>query len=402
VSDFNMAASQFENICFVLDASRSSARVDLSPSRLEACKQNILSFIYQRRNMEQDVQTFYSLVIVGSEIKTIFTFGDFATLASFEEEFPKILPGGSSNIAEGMGIAIKLHIEDIRVSGARIPRIIIIGDGHITESEHTTPEKMAMIAAGLGIKIDTVKIGGMNHAEDLQKIAQITTGEYYEAPENSDLENIISKMAEHYPGTSYNKPASFSKMLEKIAVPLKSDAEMKQDSQEIVARIRKKNTYNKCGICFNIRDPVKKLDFSLSGRYCPSCGTGFHLHCINQWAESHSESRRVVRCPHCFYLLKVPTEIQQTALLHEEYKKDNEEEKPQVQIQGYRVKHSIASQLGEIAVYSSCPVCNVIFNQDEKVHICGNPSCNTIYHEKCFENVVNLPCKVCGKTIFDK
>ncbi|TFG17098.1 MAG: VWA domain-containing protein, partial [Promethearchaeota archaeon] len=355
-----MAASQFENICFVLDASRSSARADLEPTRLDACKNSVLEFIRHRKSMEQDVQTFYALVVVGREIKTLLSFGDYPTAETFEKEMENIYPGGPSNIAEGMGLAIKLHIEDIRISGTRTPKIVIIGDGHITESEHTTPDKMAKIASGLGIKIDTVKIGGLNHVQTLQEIAQVTQGKFFEAAKNSELLETMEKIASDYPGISSGKPKQFSKMLEKIAVPLKSDAEMKQESQEIVARIRNKNTYNKCGICFHIRDPVKKLDFSLSGRYCPSCGTGFHLHCINEWAESHG-IHHVVRCPHCFYLLKIPVEIQQTVLLHEEFKKDHGEDTHQVQIEGYKVKRTIAKNLGEIVVYSSCPVCNNIF-----------------------------------------
>ncbi len=54
-----MAASQFENICFVIDASRSSARADLEPTRLDACKQSILEFMRQRKAMEEDIQTFH-------------------------------------------------------------------------------------------------------------------------------------------------------------------------------------------------------------------------------------------------------------------------------------------------------------------------------------------------------
>jgi hypothetical protein len=303
-----------------------------------------------------------------------------------------------------MGIAIKLHIEDIRVSGTRTPKIIILGDGHITESEHTTPDKMAKIAAGLGIKIDTVKIGGLGIKIDtvkMAKIAEVTQGKFFEAVGNSELMESIEKIANEYPGVSNGKPKQFSKMLEKIAVPLKSDAEMKQESREIVARIRNKNSYNKCGICFHIRDPVKKLDFSLSGRYCPSCRTGFHLHCINEWAESHGD-HHVVRCPHCFYLLKIPVEIQQTALLHEEFKKDHGDDKPHVQIEGFRIRDTIAKRLGEVAVYSSCPLCNNIFGEDEHVFVCGNTQCNAIYHEKCFETVANNPCKVCGKKLLTK
>jgi hypothetical protein len=298
-----------------------------------------------------------------------------------------------------MGVAIKLHIEDIRASGTRTPKIIIIGDGHITESENTTPEKMAKIAAGLGIKIDTIKIGGQNRVKTLQEIAQLTNGKFFEADKKPELDEVIEEIAKEFPGISNGRPKLFSKMLEKIAVPLKSDAEMKQESSEIVARIRKQNTYNKCGICFHIRDPVKKIDFSLSGRYCPSCGTGFHLHCINEWAESHGENH-VVRCPHCFYLLRIPVEIKHTAILHEEFKKDHGDDTHQVQIEGYKVKTSIAKNLGDVAMYSSCPICNNIFGEEEKVIVCGNPNCNTIYHEKCYNSIAkNLPCKICGKTL---
>jgi hypothetical protein len=95
-------------------------------------------------------------------------------------------------------------------------------------------------------------------------------------------------------------------------------------------------------------------------------------------------------------------EIQQTALLHEEFKKDVVEERTQVQIEGYKVKVSKAEKLGEAAIYSSCPVCNVIFEGENEVVVCGNPSCATIYHVKCFEAVKNRQCKICGKILLLK
>ncbi|GAH82982.1 unnamed protein product, partial [marine sediment metagenome] len=41
----------------------------------------------------------------------------------------------------------------------------------------------------------------------------------------------------------------------------------------------------KCQICHSIKNPLNGADFFASGRYCPSCGRPYHLHCAALWAK---------------------------------------------------------------------------------------------------------------------
>jgi hypothetical protein len=104
------------------------------------------------------------------------------------------------------------------------------------------------------------------------------------------------------------------------------------------------------------------------------------------------------RCPRCFYLLKVPASVQTATKLHQEVKNEAKQSANAPQAQSFMAKKVLAKSLGDAALYSACPVCSGIFDENEEVVPCGNPRCNAIYHESCFKQSDSV-CKVCGSKL---
>ena len=65
----------------------------------------------------------------------------------------------------------------------------------------------------------------------------------------------------------------------------------------------------------------------------------------------------------------------------------------------YNVHPVAAGSLGDAALYSACPICNGIFEEDEQVISCGNQMCNAIYHMDCFSKLPDGTCKSCGSRL---
>ncbi|MCP4760854.1 MAG: VWA domain-containing protein [archaeon] len=392
-----MPETQIENICFVLDASRSMYRRDYNPNRFEACKKAIIELIRNRR--EDDTNSGFALIIVGKETKSIINFSEYSDVNKFEEGLNSIEIGGASRISDGLGLAIKLHISDIRKAGAKVPKILLISDGKLTKSG-TTPTKMAAIAQGLEIKIDTIRLGEVEHFNIMKRVSELTEGRYHYCNDADSLISSAVEIAESNKGKKYQKSKNFTNILEKIADPLRTEAEMNIDSREIVARIRGTAEYKKCGICFQENDPTTNVTFNISGRYCPNCGQGFHIHCFAKWAEHDKDSNgRVSRCPHCFYLIKIPGEVQQVARIRENIQREKKSASYDEKTSKFEVSLHFAKDLGDAAIYTACPVCNTIFDEDEEVIRCGNPECNGIYHTDCYKSINNKSCKICGKKL---
>jgi hypothetical protein len=54
------------------------------------------------------------------------------------------------------------------------------------------------------------------------------------------------------------------------------------------------------------------------------------------------------------------------------------------------------SELGEDALYTSCPVCHYIFEENQQIVQCGNSECEALYHIDCFKKLENGHCKSCA------
>ena len=156
--------------------------------------------------------------------------------------------------------------------------------------------------------------------------------------------------------------------------------------------------FKKCSICFSDKNPYTKGSFYVTGRYCPNCQTPFHIHCLAAWADSQHSSilkkSGTARCPHCFYLLKIPTEVSQIQKLRvlSKGKKEISFQKPKT----FSAKLMNSDELREDDLYSSCPICHFIFEKGQNVVKCGNPECGHLYHEDCFVKLLDSQCKKCG------
>ena len=119
------------------------------------------------------------------------------------------------------------------------------------------------------------------------------------------------------------------------------------------------------------------------------------------WAKSNDKESdgTVFRCPHCFYLLRIPASVQTAVKLHSEAKKQESKLKRQdTRAQAFRVQPVIAESLGDAAMYSACPVCAGIFEEEEQVIKCPKQGCNAIYHMECLDKIAGR-CKSCGSQL---
>ncbi len=383
-------------------------RTDYSPNRLEACKTGILNFMQTRINHDGAVgsSSAYSLVIINDAARKVFDFSDTASFDQFTTYFETLACHGRSALGEGVGMAIKILIEDIRTNGARSPKIIIFSDGKYTQSK-VDPIKMANLSQQLGIRMDTIRVGDVEHFSILKQLADTTGGLYNYANNATLIVNYVNELATsniELPSSNLSKSKEnvSTKVLKKIAAPLLDESEMNRgtkDQKGLLERLRGTKSYERCSICFQPNDPYSKTSFSISGRFCPNCATPMHTTCASMWAKNQDKQGdgTVFRCVHCLYLLKIPASVQTAVRMHQSLKKDMKGAQGRSHTpQSFPVSQAVASSYGEEAMYSACPVCDGIFEEDDQVLKCGNPDCHAIYHLKCFNKLTNHACKSCG------
>ena len=376
-------------------------RTDYSPNRLEACKSAILKYC-QVRN-DSDASTGFALVTFNSKSQKLLDFNDSPNYSEIYDAIEDLKTGGKSSLGDAIAAAIQMHIEQLRLAGAKVPRIVIFSDGKYTKSQ-MDPFKMSNLAQQLGFRIDTFRLGEVEHFNIMKRLSDVTDGKYSYSNDAGQLMLAVQEAAESNigkMGEGYQKSSKFTAVLKKVAAPLKTIAEMnKGDKQELIERIRGTAQFNQCTICYDGECPVCTSSFSICGRYCPNCAAPMHLHCAAGWAEANSPESggTIFRCVHCHYLIGVPKEVVQTAKIHEEMKEEIQREKNQSygQTNAIFCKPEKVMDLGDAALYSSCPVCNSIFDEEEVVNPCGNVGCNAIYHKECFSKLEQEICKICG------
>ena len=318
-----------ENIVFVLDTSRSMARTDYTPNRLDASKSGILKYIQARS--DSDPSTGYALVTFDNESKKVIDFPAYAGYEQFHDALEDLRPGGGSSLCDAIGSAIQIHIEQLRLSGAKVPRIVVFSDGKFTQSK-LDPLKMGQLAQQLSIKIDCFRMGEVEHFNIMKRLSDVSGGKYEYSNDSARLMLSVQDQAESNYGAmgeGYTKSASFTAVLKKIAAPLLTHQEMTDGGKiDLVERLRGTKEYNLCIICFSPQCLTCKSAFDVCGRYCPNCGVPMHIHCAAGWSATNNKESggTIFRCPHCFYLLKVPKEVVQSAKIHEELKTEMRKE----------------------------------------------------------------------------
>lgn len=392
-----MAERISENIIICVDVSRSMYRHDYHPSRLEASIPAIKKLIGDR--LEEDPSTGFAIVEFSDSADKITEFINGTT--QLFEALDSLEYGGISALGDALAKAIKSIIAELRKIAAKIPRILVVSDGNYTKTA-VDPLKMARLCQGLSIKIDTFRLGEVSHLNIMKRLSDLTGGKYYYNNDASSLMEAAHDLAESNIktlGSESDSPIENPAFLRKIAAPILRSQDLTKDQEQKLKQIRGEGEFKKCSICFSDEDPVTGASFYLTGRYCPNCQTPFHIHCLSGWADSQKDESAkasgTVRCPHCYYLLKIPSEVSQAKKLRSISKKSKT-------VGGsssggtLQAKKMDISQLGDEALYQSCPVCHLIFEENDQIIKCGNHECGALYHEECYKKLKDGRCKNCG------
>jgi hypothetical protein len=308
--------------------------------------------------------------------------------------------GGYSAMGDALALSIKTLIAELRKIGAKSPRIVLISDGNYIRTV-ADPLKMARLAQGLNIRIDSFGIGNTRPDNILKKISDITGGRYIYNNNYESLNRSAKEIADdNYKtyGTGKETLIENPAFLRKIAADLLRVQDLTKDQEQRAKQIRGEVDFKKCSICFSDQNPYTKGSFYITGRYCPNCTTPFHIHCLAAWADSqknHQVKRSgTARCPHCFYLLKIPIEVTQIQKLRVLTKglKEETTKKPEIMPAKYIQDVGL---LGDEALFNACPVCHLIFEKGQSVVQCGNLQCNALYHEECFKKLKEGHCRKC-------
>ncbi|MFX1502844.1 MAG: VWA domain-containing protein, partial [Promethearchaeota archaeon] len=145
-----------ENLVICIDTSRSMFRKDFSPNRLICCVSAVKTLIKERFSL--DSLSAFSLIKYSDKAEKISEF----TTSSFENKLIEALNslkcGGYSAMGDALALSIKMLIAELRKISAKTPRIVLISDGNYIRTV-ADPLKMARLAQGLNIRIDTLGIG---------------------------------------------------------------------------------------------------------------------------------------------------------------------------------------------------------------------------------------------------
>jgi uncharacterized protein YegL len=371
-------------------------RADYKPNRLKSSIDAVKKLVNER--FAEDDSSAFAVVNFSNKPRKIIGFTN--DVSKIFEALDSLEVSGKSAMGEALGLSIKLIISELRKIEAKIPRILVISDGNFTNMS-IDPLKMARLAQGLNIKIDSFRLGELSPLNTLKRMSDLTGGNYYFNNDNQSLlqaahDLAISNIKTYGDGASsiIENPA----FLRKIAADLLRVQDLTKDQEQRLLQIRGLADYKKCSICFSDENPYTKSSFYVSGRYCPNCQAPYHVHCLSSWANSQKDRKMKqagsVRCPHCFYLLKIPTEVSQaqklTSLAKPIIKANKEPEPPEIS----HVDQVNFRDLDSDAMFDSCPVCHFIFEEDQKILRCAN--CKTLYHEHCFKDLTESRCKNCG------
>ena len=371
-------------------------RADYKPNRLISSVDAVKKLVNER--FAKDPSSAFAVINFSDKPKKKMDFTNDAR--KIFEALDSLEVSGKSAMGEALGLSIKLIISELRKIQAKIPRILVISDGNFTKMS-MDPLKMARLAQGLTIKIDSFRLGELSPLNTLKRMSDLTGGNYYYNNDEQSLlqaahDLAISNIKTYGDGaTSVIENPAF---LRKIAADLLRVQDLTKDQEQRLLQMRGLADYKKCSICFSDENPYTKSSFYLTGRYCPNCQTPFHVHCLSSWANSQKEKKMkqagAVRCPHCYYLLKIPTEVSQAQKLTSLAKPIIKKEKEPVRPERSHVESVQFLDLDSDSIFSSCPVCQFIFEEGQSILKCQN--CDTLYHENCFKDLQGSRCKNCG------
>jgi Mg-chelatase subunit ChlD len=312
-----------------------------------------------------------------------------------QEQQPNQMETG---LGEGLSEGIQVILKQMRFIGQKQNRILILTDG-LAQMAQVNPINVAKIANHLGIIIDVIRFGPAQIPGNIsKKLAEITSGDYIYIGSVKDLPNAIKKIAqkkEKKHTTLFDKSDENDVMAQELLgeiadIPLQLEKMTEDQKDQAIYKIEKGKKII-CTICYSNNCMIGKASFFGCGRFCPNCLTPFHLHCAKMWSEQQSKSgkssMKLFRCPHCFYLLKIPgIELQKEA-------RNNSKDPMISKISSMEIDLDNA--------LCNSPDCGVIIdpNTESSVYKCS--ACNSYYHLDCARETwqKSKRCAYCEKLV---
>ncbi|NHI91438.1 MAG: VWA domain-containing protein [Candidatus Lokiarchaeota archaeon] len=391
-----MSQTKLEDTVILIDVSRSMARKDFYPSRIEVIKKAFKYFVTQKSEIDSNDR--FSIITFSNEAKTLLEYTE--SVNDVIEIIDSVRISGTTGLGEGIAAAIQIVTKEIRGLGEKLHRIVIISDGRPWGST-IDPIKMSKVAAKLGVHIDCIgvsELGVSVHDSILEKIASNTNGKYIRIFDTKSLMDAISEIAakKEIAYSDSKKRTTDAALLETIAVDLFLPSETEEAQDRYVALLTGK-AKDKCIICFQDICPICKGPFFTCGRFCPNCKSPMHLHCSVEWAEASKAatgSDVLFRCPRCYFLLRVPQRLKKLKEIKGTRPRSLAYEEDVPTAKFVRVEEE-----SEELYNSVCPICHIIFD-GPPAYLCM--SCATYYHEICLDKWLEQKegaCRICGKKI---
>lgn len=406
------ARSEFvEDTVLVLDVSRSMARRDLQPDRFSACKQACIAFT--RKKLDLNPQNNIGIVLFSDTARKALFFTNDASVVQ-DTIAAAHIEGNVSYIGSAIALAIQMHVDMLRQISGKVSRVVIVSDGRFATGTIMNPLEMARLAQGLGIQVDAINTGIEDGERILQQVAAKTGGQYVNIADDNDLAAAIDRLAKPIPEATREYLQSKKPLMSDLAGELVAREAMSAAQSELYDKMGEAQR-ERCIICFKSECPACKKPFKEDGKYCPNCASPAHLHCAAQWALADKKTdSNVFRCTHCYYLLKVPSELQESqekdeqARMKEKHLKQEERKREEAREKArpatvFATKVT-AQELGpDVLMDSTCPACGEPFEDDDYLYECFNIDCSALYHPSCFEKMVDargvITCKRCKEVL---
>ncbi len=362
-----------EDTVFLVDFSRSMYRADLlGRSRIYWALMSLKEIIEKKQKIDSNDR--YSLIMYSDknlELKDYVY--NFPGVFEFIDEYAELT--GKSELP--LDRAVKSIINEKRKIGQKIFRIIIISDGHIHPGV-SNPIKFAKLAKDLGIICDAVRFGkGRVSGNILKRIVEITGGQYFFINDEDEYLEVIERIAQKKKikvGSILDddEDDSLDSLSKDIASPL---LKLDDITGEQKASINFEEL--KCAICHVEECMTCETSFYGCGRFCPNCLKPIHLHCAIKWSEQQQGTSngngdsKILRCPFCYYLLKIPITIQKEIIV-------NSDEQNIIK----RIR--FADDASELMT-SLCghPECGIMFDDTIDNYVYKCQACGEYFHEDC-------------------
>jgi hypothetical protein len=385
---------KIEDTILLIDTSRSMLRSDFSPNRLTIILKSMKNFIQTKFTI--DPKDRISIISFGKNVKKLCSYSNDELF--LQEQLKRVQISGNGNIREALALALQIIVEEMRKIGGKIHRILVFSDNKLNV-DFIQLEKILKICKGLGLYIDCCQMGKpiAGKKNILKEISQLTNGEYgyfnnQNAIINAGKSFASKRMIKHT--VDYFSPDKKDKsppLMDEIALSLRRPSllEIRQMMKNQASE------REKCQICHSYKAPTG-ADFYTEGRFCPNCDRPMHLSCATMWATKSEASKDILRCPFCYFLLKLPKSAEKL------FKKKLEDPKNVELLDEVSQKKAkmIEVHRDNVAdINASCMYCYNIFLENYKVFKCEN--CGSYYHESCLQKMYNeiKSCRFCGSEI---